>query len=197
MALARPAEPAPAAPVAPPPSLPPSLPPVPPPVPAVPTVAAVAAHEIDPQAAPPSRVVVPGIGVDSALVGLRRQRDGSLEVPADFAVAGWYRGGVAPGDTGPAVLVGHVDSYDGPAVFFRLRELHEGDRVAVTRTDGTQVVFAVYAVERVAKQAFPTDRVYGDTAGPELRLLTCGGRFDPRTKHYEDNTIVYARQVPV
>lgn len=152
---------------------------------------------MDPEAAPPKRVAIPSIGVDSALVGLHRQRDGALEVPKDFAVAGWYRGGVSPGDTGSAVLVGHVDSYDGPAVFFRVRELKADDRITVARTDGSQAVFAVYAVEQVPKQAFPTARVYGDTPGPELRLLTCGGRFDARTKHYEDNTVVYAREVPV
>lgn len=157
--------------------------------------AAPAPAVVDPEAAPPRRVVVPALGIDSPLVALRQQRDGTLEVPSDFDVAGWYREGTKPGDAGPAVVVGHVDSYEGPAVFFRLRELHEGDRINVPRTDGSQVEFAVYAVESVSKQAFPTERVYGDTAGPELRLVTCGGRFDPTSKHYEDNTVVYARQV--
>lgn len=149
----------------------------------------------DAEAAPPRRVVIPRIGVDSTLIGLRVQRDRTLEVPRDFDVAGWYREGTKPGDAGPAVLVGHVDSYDGPAVFFRLSELRRGDRIAVYRTDGSRVVFAVQAQERVPKNAFPTARVYGATAGPELRLLTCGGRFDPTTKHYEDNVVVYAKQV--
>lgn len=166
-----------------------------PPVAARPPVRTSRASVVDPEAAPPRRVRIESIGVDSTLVGLRRLRDGTLEVPADFGVAGWYRGGVAPGDAGPAVLVGHVDSYDGPAVFFRLGELRRGDRITVARTDGSRVVFAVYASERVSKSAFPTERVYGDTAGPELRLLTCGGAFDEQTKHYEDNLVVYARQV--
>lgn len=183
------AQPVAIAPPPPPPSAPPSGP-----SPDAPVAAANVLPLVDPEAAPPGRVVVPSIGVDSPLVGLRRQRDGTLEVPKDFAVAGWYRAGVRPGDTGPAVLVGHVDSYVGPAVFFRLHDLREGDRITIDRTDGSQVVFAVYAVEGVSKQAFPTDRVYGDTPGPELRLLTCSGRFDPRTKHYEDNTVVYARE---
>lgn len=150
---------------------------------------------VDPEAAPPERVRIPRIGVDSTLVGLRRLRDGTLEVPRDFAVAGWYRQGVKPGDTGAAVLVGHVDSFTGPAVFFRLRELHRGDRITVLRSDGSRAVFAVYATERVPKDDFPTARVYGDTRGAELRLLTCGGQFDQRTRHYEDNQVVYARKV--
>ncbi len=76
-----------------------------------------------------------------------------------------------------------------------MRELRRGDEVTVDRTDGSRVTFAVYASERVAKDGFPTDRVYGDTRGPELRLITCGGRFDTATKHYEDNVVVYAKQV--
>ena len=150
---------------------------------------------VDAEAAPPRSVQIPAAGVDSRLVPLRRQRDGALEVPADFALAGWYRDGVRPGDRGPAVLVGHVDSYDGPAVFFGLKDLRRDDKVTVTRTDGSAVVFAVYARETVGKDDFPTSRVYGDTDQPELRLLTCGGPFDAETKHYRDNVVVYARQI--
>ena len=146
----------------------------------------------DAEAAPPRSLRIEAAGVDTPLVNLRRQRDGSLQVPADFAKAGWYREGVKPGDRGPAVLVGHVDSYDGPAVFHRLKDLRKGDRVVVTRTDGSKVAFAVYARETVRKDAFPTSRVYGDTDQPELRLVTCGGPFDAQTKHYLDNVVVYA-----
>jgi len=150
---------------------------------------------VDPEAAPPRRVTIPRIGVDRPLIGLRVQRDGTLEVPQDFSVPGWHRAGTRPGDAGPAVLVGHVDSHKGPAVFFRLKELRRGDRIIIGRTDGSTVVFAVHAVERVSKQKFPTARVYGDTPGAELRLLTCGGEFDRKTKHYKDNVVVFARQV--
>ena len=150
---------------------------------------------VDAEAAPPRRLTVEAAGIDTPLVGLRRLRDGSLEVPTDFALAGWYREGVKPGDNGPAVLVGHVDSYDGPAVFYRLDDLRKGDRVVVTRADGSSVAFEVYARETVPKDAFPTSRVYGDTDRPELRLLTCGGPFDTETKHYLDNVVVYAALV--
>lgn len=155
-----------------------------------------AAGTVDPEAPPPQRITIERLGVDSSLIGLRVQRDGTLQVPEDFDQAGWHRAGTAPGDAGPAVLVGHVDSYEGPAVFFRLRELVPGDRVEVTRADGSTVVFEVYGQETVAKAGFPTERVYGATAGAELRLLTCGGAFDRATRSYADNVVVYARLAP-
>ncbi len=168
----------------------------PPPAPtAAPAKKARSRPVVDAEAAPPRSVKIKAAGIDSRLVNLRRQRDGALEVPSDYALAGWYRDGVKPGDRGPAVLVGHVDSYEGPAVFYRLQELRKGDRVVVTRTDGSTVEFAVYARETVQKDEFPTSRVYGDTDRPELRLLTCGGPFDSEAKHYRDNVVVYAELV--
>ena len=158
-------------------------------------VAAVTAASIDAEAPPPRRLAVPRLGIDTDVTGLRVLPSGELEVPADFDVAGWHRAGAAPGDVGPAVVVGHVDSYEGPAVFFRLRELVPGDRVFVARTDGSLVEFEVYGLETVGKGAFPTERVYGPTDGPELRLVTCGGPFDRRTRSYTDNVVAYARQV--
>jgi len=149
----------------------------------------------DAEAAPPRNLRIQAAGIDTALVNLRRQRDGTLEVPTDFARAGWYREGTKPGDRGPAVLVGHVDSYDGPAVFYNLKDLKRGDRITVDRVDGSRVVFAMYAKETVQKDAFPTSRVYGDTDQPELRLITCGGPFDAQAKSYLDNVVVYAKQV--
>lgn len=151
--------------------------------------------EIDPEAAPPRRVTIERLGIDSTLVGLKVQPDGTLAVPEDFDTAGWHRAGTAPGDIGPAVLVGHVDSYEGAAVFYRLRELEPGDRITVQRVDGSVVVFEVYGQESVPKDAFPTQRVYGPTQGAELRLLTCGGSFDEDARSYDDNLVVYARQV--
>ena len=149
----------------------------------------------DPEAAPPRSLQVKAAGIDTPLIALDRLRDGTLEVPEDFDVAGWYRDGVKPGDRGPAVLVGHVDSYTGPAVFFGVKDLRRDDEIVVTRTDGTKVVFAVYDRETVQKDEFPTSRVYGDTDGPELRLVTCGGPFDAEIGHYRDNVVVYAKQV--
>lgn len=147
----------------------------------------------DPEAAPPRHLRIKAAGVDTPLINLDRLRDGSLEVPEDFDVAGWYREGVAPGDRGPAVLVGHVDSYTGPAVFYGVKDLRKDDEIVVTRTDGSKVRFAVYDRETVQKDDFPTAKVYGDTDGAELRLVTCGGPFDAASGHYRDNVVVYAK----
>jgi hypothetical protein len=154
------------------------------------TVAAVAA-----EAPPPVGVTVPRLGVQRQLVRLRTDAAGVLQVPEDPEDVGWWRDGPAPGEAGPAVLVGHVDSYEGGAVFFRLRELEPGDVVEVLRADRSVVAFEVYASEAVPKDAFPTERVYGPTQGAELRVITCGGSFDEKTRSYTENVVVYLRQV--
>jgi sortase (surface protein transpeptidase) len=97
-----------------------------------------------------------------------------------------------PGDVGPSLLAGHVDSRTGPAVFYRLRELRGGDRIVVERSDGRTATFEVDRVEQVSKSSFPTRRVYGATPRPELRLITCGGTFDASSGHYLSNVVVYA-----
>ncbi|MDG4832211.1 class F sortase [Solwaraspora sp. WMMD1047] len=142
-------------------------------------------------AGPPTRIRITRIGVDSPLVVLGLERDGRLAAPADFDRAGWFGGGVAPGDTGPAVIAGHVDSRTGPAVFHRLPELRPGDRIEVRRDD-RWLPFRVVAASRHAKDRFPTAAVYGPTPGPELRLVTCDGEFDGRSRHYRDNLVVFA-----
>lgn len=139
----------------------------------------------------PTRVVVPAIAVDSSLVRLGLDEDGRLEVPDDADDAGWWSGGTAPGARGPAVIAGHVDSATGPAVFYKLRRLHPGNEIVVVGAEGS-VTFTVDRVEQHAKNAFPTERVYGGTDRPTLRLVTCGGRFDRSDGHYDDNVIVYA-----
>lgn len=145
-----------------------------------------------PPAAPPVRVTIPKMQVRKRLVGLSILNDGTLAAPEDFDAPGWYREGVTPGDQGPAVIVGHVDSTDGPAVFFKLETLKAGDKAYVKRADGTTVTFVVDRVERYAKDNFPTQQVYGPTPGAELRLITCGGAFDNTTLSYDDNVVAYA-----
>ncbi|MFI0717611.1 class F sortase [Streptomyces sp. NPDC021224] len=141
----------------------------------------------------PTHLTIPSIGVDTPLTGLGLQADGTVEVPpvAAHAPAGWYRGSPTPGQLGPAVILGHVTvGAFGDGVFLRLSELKPGARVTVRRADGANAVFTVYAVRTVAKDRFPTGDVYGDTARPELRLITCGG---PRTgSGYRDNVVVFA-----
>ncbi|SDL54417.1 Sortase family protein [Geodermatophilus siccatus] len=141
------------------------------------------------------RVRVPAIGVDSELLRLGTDASGVLVPPDDFARAGWFAGGAVPGDVGPAVVAGHVDSVDGPAVFSRLRDLAPGDEVLVDRADGTTARFTVTGVGRYPKDDFPTEAVYGPTPRAELRLVTCGGDFDRSRRSYEDNVVVFARQV--
>jgi sortase (surface protein transpeptidase) len=142
---------------------------------------------------PPVRIQIPAIGVSAAVIRLGLNRDGSMQVPADFGVTGWFTGGPAPGQTGPAVIAGHIDSRTGPAVFYRLRELRAGDRVEVARADGSTVRFAVDSVVQYPKQAFPTEAVFGPAPEPLLRLITCGGSFDRSRGSYRDNVVVTAR----
>ncbi|GAA4786251.1 hypothetical protein GCM10023200_20300 [Actinomycetospora chlora] len=158
---------------------------VPPPAPAV--------------AAPGGRVVpasvrIPALGVDEREVQrLGVAADGTAEVPQDFARVGWFDPSVAR--PGPTVLLGHVDSRSGPAVFFRLRDLRPGDLVEVGRADGSVARYAVERIEQVAKDAFPTFAVFGATPDDVVRLVTCAGDFDRGARSYTDNLVVHATRV--
>jgi hypothetical protein len=148
-----------------------------------------------PRPSPPVRVEIPSIGVSSRLIRLGLNADGTMEVPRDYGRAGWFTGGAMPGQDGPAVISGHVDSKSGPAVFYRLRELRPGDTIRVRRADGGWLAFEVTGSARYAKAAFPTEAVFGPVTGPVLRLITCGGAFDRSSGHYLDNVVVTARPV--
>jgi sortase (surface protein transpeptidase) len=141
------------------------------------------------------RLQIPAIAVSTPLVRLGRLPDGSIEVPKDWDTAGWYDRGPRPGQPGPAVILGHVDSTNGPAVFYRLRELRPGDIVRVGLADGRILVFRVQRVKRYPKDKFPTEAVYFPTLNRELRLITCGGEFDYARRSYRDNIVVYATLV--
>jgi sortase (surface protein transpeptidase) len=140
----------------------------------------------------PVRIDIPRIGVASALDRLGRAPDGTVQEPTRWGVAGWYAPGTRPGDPGSAVILGHVDSKAGPAVFFRLRELRRGDTVTIGRADGSRVRFIVQRTEQYPKDRFPTDAVYYPTLTPALRLVTCGGAFDATAGRYRSNVIVFA-----
>ncbi len=142
--------------------------------------------------AEPVRLRVPALGIDAPLTHLGVAPDQTIEVPADFAVPGWFDQGPRPGQPGPAVILGHVDSKAGPAVFYRLNQLPVGAVVFVDRADGSTVDFRVRGTQHVAKTAFPTNLVYAPTLEPSLRLVTCGGPFDHTRSSYLDNVIVYA-----
>jgi hypothetical protein len=140
----------------------------------------------------PVSLAIAAAGVDARVVPVGLRADRTMEVPA-ADLAGWYEPGPRPGEAGPAVIVGHVDSRRGPAVFFRLGELRRGDRIVVGLQGGGARSFLVERVERRPKTALPTRRIWSRTRRPVLRLITCGGGFDRSTGHYRDNVIVYAR----
>jgi hypothetical protein len=153
-----------------------------------------------PTAAPvelPVSVRIGSIGVESELLSLGTNDDGTVQVPApgpDYDKAAWFNGSPRPGERGPAVLEGHVDSAkNGPSVFYDLGKVAIGDQIEVTRADGTTASFTVYETRVVPKNAFPTLDVYGNTSGPELRVITCGGPFDRSVRSYTDNIVVFAR----
>jgi LPXTG-site transpeptidase (sortase) family protein len=149
-----------------------------------------------PPAALPVSLSIPAIDVRTGLITLGRNPDGTLGVPQpgpDYDKAAWFDGSPRPGEIGPAVIEGHVDSAaNGPSVFYSLGALVPGDRIEVTRADGSTVAFRVDEVRVVPKDDFPTLEVYGNTDGPALRLITCGGPFDSAAGHYEDNVVVFA-----
>ena len=140
----------------------------------------------------PVSIAIPAAGVDARVVPVGLRADRTMEVP-EVDLAGWYEPGPRPGDAGPAVIVGHVDSRDGPAVFFRLGDLRRGDRIEVGQQGGGARLFVVERVERRPKEALPTERIWNRTSEPVLRLITCGGSFDRSTGHYRDNIVVFAR----
>ncbi len=144
---------------------------------------------------PPTTVDIPSINEGSRLLSLGTTTAGAIEVPTDKLAdqAGWYSGSPMPGAVGPAVIVGHSTSSRGPAVFANLAQLKVGATVRVARKNGAALMFTVYQVASYPKTNFPTDTVYANTTGPELRLVTCGGAFDAQTGHHRNNTVIYAR----
>jgi hypothetical protein len=142
---------------------------------------------------PPVRLAIPAIGVATPLVRLGLEAHGAMQVPADFGRAGWFTEGPAPGQVGPSVIAGHVDSRSGPAVFYRLRELRPGQAILVERADGSRLRFVVEQARSYSKAGFPTAAVFGPVPSAALRLITCAGDFDRTRGSYRDNLVVFAR----
>lgn len=143
----------------------------------------------------PVRVIVPAIDVDVDVVPVGLEPDGALAVP-DFGLVGWYDLGPRPGEAGPAVLAGHVDSRSGPDVFYRLHELGAGDEIVVVDRDAVERRFTVQSSEQAPKDSLPVERIWNEVDAPGLRLITCGGDFDHSRRSYLDNIIVYATSTP-
>ncbi|MEU8923328.1 class F sortase [Kitasatospora sp. NPDC048545] len=146
------------------------------------------------KSAKPTRLRIPQIAVDAPFTELTLGPTGQLNAPPpnDKNLVGWYRDGVTPGERGSAVVAGHVDTTKGPAVFLLLSLLLPGNKVEVSRADGTVAVFSVDSVETFAKDAFPDKKVYGKTPDAQLRLITCGGAYDKKRRDYLDNVVVFA-----
>ncbi|MEU6271661.1 class F sortase [Streptomyces populi] len=142
---------------------------------------------------PPDRIRIPSIDVDAPLIGLGLTPQGSLDVPPARKknLAGWYEAGTSPGERGTAIVAGHVDNAEGPAVFYDLGSLRKGSTVEVDRLDGRTAVFTVDAVEVYDSRSFPDAKVYGAAHRPELRVITCGGGYS-RTTGYQGNVVVFA-----
>ncbi|MFF8605935.1 class F sortase [Streptomyces sp. NPDC015346] len=167
--------------------------------------AATTPDAVSPEAVPaplpasrPERVRVPALRVDAPVMDVGLDPEGWIDAPPPYEknLAGWFTGAVTPGEQGTAVVVGHVDTPEGRAVFFDLGALRKGHRVEIARRDGTTAVFTVYGVEVVPKDRFPAERIYKYGALPELRLLTCGGGFT-KEKGYDGNVVVSARLAEV
>jgi len=140
----------------------------------------------------PVRLRIPALKVDAKIEKLGLQKDGTIAVPATTDIAGWYQYGPRPGQAGPAVILGHVDSTAGPGIFIDLYRARPGTVVRVDRADGSWATFKITQVAKVPKVQFPTDLVYAPTLDPTLRLVTCGGSFDRSRRSYRDNVIAFA-----
>jgi hypothetical protein len=168
----------------------PAVPSAPPPAPAQPPVPAVQTV----QSTRPTKIAIPAIGVVAPVGPVGLQKSGEVQVPplSRPNLAGWYRLGPVPGELGPAVILGHVNNRKGAAVFNRLREVKRGHKIKVLRSDGKLIEFTVDGVEQIGKSVFPSGRVYGNVDTAALRLITCGGVYNPKLHSYTDNIIVYA-----
>ena len=143
----------------------------------------------------PVALQIPAIGVRTRLIRLGLTPQGTLQVPSSSSVAGWYTGSPRPGEIGSSIIAGHIDSHLGPGIFYRLRELHPGNRIYVRQADSRLAVFRVTAVYQYSKAHFPTAAVYGAVPDAELHLISCGGTFDYATHNYLSNIVVYSTEV--
>jgi sortase (surface protein transpeptidase) len=143
----------------------------------------------------PVALRIPAIGIRTRLIRLGITRQGKLQVPSSPSVAGWYTSSPRPGEIGSSIIAGHIDSYLGPGIFYRLRELHPGNWIYVRQADGKLATFRVTGVHQYPKAHFPTAAVFGPAPDAELRLITCGGTFNYATHNYLSNVVVYGTEV--
>ena len=144
----------------------------------------------------PARLVIPKLLIDASFEApLELNKDKTIEVPKGYDTVGWYKNGASPGEIGPAIILGHVDSVDSAAVFYNLGQLAPGDRFTVERRDGSAPEFEVVALERYLQDEFPSDLVYGPIGYSGIRLITCSGTYNKTTNRYDHNLVVYGKLV--
>lgn len=143
----------------------------------------------------PTKIAIESVGISAPIISVGKLEDNSMETPYSRTDTGWYKYSPTPGEQGPSVIVGHVDWIDGPAVFYNLSRVKKGAKITVVRKDGKKVTYKAYKTEQYSQDNFPTKKVYGNTEGSELRLITCSGEFDKTTFTYNKNIVVYAKQV--
>lgn len=145
----------------------------------------------------PTLLSIPSVKINAGIISVGKDSNGGIQMPPLFAwTTGWYKYSPAPGQIGPAVIVGHVDNYKTISVFWRLRDVRPGDIITISRADAKTVKFKVTALKQFSQQNFPTAEVYGNINYPGLRLITCGGAFDRQTGRYTENTVVFAKAMP-
>ncbi len=144
---------------------------------------------------PAVKLKIPSVSIDASVINVGINPDKSMEVPADYNIVGQYTEAPTPGEIGPAILVGHVDSYLGPAVFWRLRELKPGQNIVIDREDGSTAKFKVTKIKDYSQEKFPTEEVYGNIDHAGLRLITCSGSFSLLSLKYSNNTVVFAELI--
>lgn len=144
----------------------------------------------------PINIKIVSVGIDYRIKQVGKNTDGSMETPGVLEnITGWYKFSPTPGEVGPAIIVGHVDSYEGPSVFWRLREVKPGEVIEIMREDGKNAKFRVDSLKQFDQANFPTTEVYGNVNNPQLRLITCGGTFNKTTGQYTANTVVFASYI--
>ncbi len=148
------------------------------------------------KASMPVNLKIESVGIQAAIGGIDLNSDGTLEVPKSYDLVGWYKRSPTPGEIGPSIITGHVDSYKGPAVFWRLSQVKAGDKILVTREDKSVATFIVDRIEQFNQDNFPTDTVYGNISSSGLRLITCGGYYQRSVQRYTHNTVVFASIEP-
>jgi LPXTG-site transpeptidase (sortase) family protein len=140
----------------------------------------------------PVSISIPALGINTSIVNLFVDDAGTLEVPTNPSDVGWYEGSKVPGEDGPTVMVGHLDSVSGAAIFWNLRKLKSGDKIQITRSDGSKAIFTMQSKENFSQNNFPTKLVYGGNE-PSLRLITCSGTYSHKAGHYSQNLVVFAK----